>query len=87
MRHDELLLSIAAYRAAWRPRDVNRLPDPLTGPIESLEELHTRAIDLAQAEVTFRGSNEDWGLLRELALVIAAAAARARYLDSVPIHQ
>jgi hypothetical protein len=86
VRHDQVLLALAAYLAAWKPQDINRLPIALTEAIGTIDELHHRAIDLALAEVNFKGSNADWALLRELALVVGAAAARARYLETLPVH-
>jgi hypothetical protein len=82
----QLLLTVAAYLAAWRPVDMNRLPADLTSPIDSAAKLHHRAMDVTVAEVSFSGSNADWALLRELALVITAAAQRARYLESLNVH-
>ena len=86
LRHDELLLAVAAYLSMWRPQDINRIPTALTRRIESIEVLYERAVDLALVEVNFKGSNDDWALLRELALVVGAAAARARYLETLPVH-
>ena len=79
--HDELLLTVTAYLGYWQPQDINRLPIKLTAPIRSIDELHHRAIELIQAETTFRGSNADWTLLGDLAMVMTAAAKRASYLD------
>lgn len=83
---EQLLLTVAAYLAAWRPVDMGRVPAQLTTRIESIEKLHHRALDVAMAEVTFRGPHADWALLTELAQVITAAAARARYLESLSVN-
>lgn len=81
MLHEELLLVVGAYLGEWRPQDIIRIPIRLTCPIVSLDHLHQRAIELIHAEVNFRGSNADWGLLGELTVVITAAAVRARSID------
>ena len=78
---EEILRTMDAYLGQWRPPEVKRLPLALTAPIRSSDELHARAIDLVRAETNFRGTNRDWLLLSELALVITAAAARARLLE------
>jgi hypothetical protein len=83
---DEVMLTVAAYLGTWRPQDVTRLPVALTCRIQSPTELQHRALDLAVAEVTFKGSNSDWKLLRELAQVVTTAAARAHQLNSAPVH-
>jgi predicted Zn-dependent peptidase len=83
---DELLLVVAAYFGSWRPQDFSRLPGTLTAPIRTLDELHTRAVELAHAELGFKGSKTDWDLLRQVALVISAASDRARYLESIAVQ-
>jgi hypothetical protein len=84
---EELLLVVAAYLGTWRPQDINRLAVTLTAPIRSLDELHTRAVEVAHADTKFKGSSADWELLRQLGLVISAAAARARYLEATLLRQ
>ena len=80
---EELLLVVAAYLGHWRPQEINRLPVPLTAPVRTLDELHIRAVELAHADMKFKGSNADWDLLRQLSLVISAAATRARHLEAI----
>jgi hypothetical protein len=75
------MLLLHAYFGSWRPQDINRLPIRLTAPMRSIDDLHSRAIELVHAETSFRGSNADWLLLGELALVITAAASRANHLE------
>ena len=79
--HDELMHVVKAYLGAWRPQDINRLPVRLTAPIPSVDALHDRAIEMIHAEKDFKGSNADWTLLRDLAMVTTAAAARALNLE------
>jgi hypothetical protein len=86
MNTEQLLLTMGAYLAAWRPVDMNRIPPQLTTRIDSIEKLHNRALDVAMAEVTFSGPNADWALLNELAQVMTTAAARARYLESLSVN-
>jgi hypothetical protein len=77
----ELPLTVGAYLGAWSVQEINRLSVRLTAPIRSIDDLHHRAIELVQAETNFRGSNANWTLLGDLAMVITAAAARARFLE------
>lgn len=86
MTTDQLLLAVAAYFSAWTVQDLNRIPPGLAFPIRTIEDLHIRAIEASHAEVSFKGAPDDWVLCRELALVIAGAAARARYLESLKVH-
>ena len=81
---DELMHVVKAYLGAWRTEDINRLPVRLTAPIPSADALRDRAIEMIHAEKDFKGSNADWELLRDLAMVTTAAAARALDLELRP---
>ena len=86
---EELLLVVAAYLSAWPIEELMRLPQSLVAPIRSPDELAARAVELNHAEIDFAGNSEAQDALRELALVISAAAARLAFLQSprVALHK
>lgn len=82
---DEVLKAVATYLGSWRFSEQVSVPSRLLTPIPSVEELHRRAKELAQTEAE-PNTTFDRERLRDLALVISTAAARAYHLQRMKIH-
>jgi hypothetical protein len=76
---EHLLLVVAAYLGGWTDNEL-KLMGLRRAPVESIAALQLRATEFAEANANFNGDPEDRLWLRDLALVISTAAARARHL-------
>ena len=81
---DQLVRIVRAYLASWRPEQLRELPLEVgSTALADSEDIAARAVIAAQAELKAHnggGANE---LLREMALTLAAAASRLRYLTAM----
>jgi hypothetical protein len=79
---EHLLLVVGAYLGIWTNDELKHIG--LTrASIGSIDDLKRLAIELADANVNFRGSPHERLWLRDLALVVSTAAARSRHLGMV----
>lgn len=83
---DTLMLVVAAYQSGWRAEDRAHVPDDLAAPVDSPEELHSRAVGLVRADAQFSGKSDEYPYLRELTLTISFAVNRLRYLQSLKVQ-
>ena len=80
---DQLIATVRAYLAQWRPEDLASLPVEVGSPVlRSCEEIPLRAVVAAQADLKARPDEPAALLLREMALTMMAAASRLRFLTS-----
>ena len=81
---DEVMRQVCAYLANWTPEQRGHLPLLLASPVLSdTESLIARAVIASRAELLFDGPPVAHALLREMALTLAVAASRLRYLRSL----
>jgi hypothetical protein len=80
---DQLMLVVSGYLSGWSGDALRQLPIFLTGPITSSEELMARAVAANRAEIQYDGPPEKYPYLREMALTLAFAASRLRYLQAL----
>src|SRR5689334_2524039 len=78
---DELTRLIRAYLRCWTPEQLSSLPwDLAATALCDAEDIVARAVIASRFELKFEGSDEKRRLLRHMALVMAAAATRLRFL-------
>ena len=81
---DEVMRVVRAYLANWTPEQLGHLPLLLASPLlQDTESLVARAVVASRAELMFEGPKVAHALLREMALTLAVAASRLRYLRSL----
>lgn len=83
MDFDELMLVVAAYMGGWTRDELLMLPLSLASKINSSDELMARAVDASRAEIQFVGEQSRYPYMREMALTLAFAASRLRYLQAM----
>ncbi len=77
----ELLRVVRAYLAAWRPQQLNHLPYDLAAiALMDSEDIVSRALLASREELKSDGSGERYHYLREMALTLACAANRLRFI-------
>jgi|SRR5688572_20884851 hypothetical protein len=80
---DQLLQAVRAYLAAWPAEALALLPIDLAATaLPDTDAIYARAFLASRAELAHTGQEPGYPLLRELALTLAAAAARLRTLES-----
>ena len=80
---DHLLRALRSYLAAWPAEALELLPVELAVPVlADTESIYTRAYVASRAELALTGEEPGYVALREMALTLAAAAARLRTLES-----
>jgi hypothetical protein len=80
---DQLMLVVGAYMSSWSREELLMLPLSLASPIGGSEQLMDRAVDASRAEVQYQGEAEKYPYLRQMALTLAFAASRLRYLQAL----
>lgn len=81
---DDLMRLVRAYLANWTPEQLGHMPVLLASPaLPDSETLVARAVIASRAELMFDGPKVAHALLREMALTLAVAASRLRYLRSL----
>ena len=80
---DQLMQVVDAYLKSWSREQLLYLPLGVVLPVRNMQELMARAVDASLAEVHFTGPAEQHRLLREMALTLAFAASRLRYLQAL----
>ena len=81
---DELMLVVSAYLQSWADDDLAYLPPELRArTLGGSADLATRAVVASRAEINFSRHGKDYPYLREMALTLAAAMSRLRYLQSL----
>jgi hypothetical protein len=78
---DQLMRVMRVYLVGWSHDQLRRLPADLgaVGLVNS-DDLVARAVVASRAELRFEGDPDDHELLREMALTLACAATRLRFL-------
>jgi len=80
---DDIVHLMRAYLQGWAPEQLAHLPLVLASPnLDGSDTLVARAVIASRAELLFQGPPVAHALLREMALTLAAAASRLRYLRS-----
>lgn len=78
----ELMRVTRAYLAAWKPQQLRHVPwDLAATALPSPEALVARAVLTSREELKCEGTDLERWLLREMALTLAAAAHRLRFLE------
>lgn len=81
---DAVMRLVRFYLGNWTPEQLGHLPLLLASPIlPDSEALVARAVIASRAELMFDGPKVAHALLREMALTLAVAASRLRYLRSL----
>lgn len=81
---DDVMRLVRAYLANWTPEQLGHMPVLLASPaLPDSETLVARAVIASRAELMFDGPKVAHALLREMALTLAVAASRLRYLRSL----
>jgi hypothetical protein len=78
---DQLVRVVRTYLLAWRPEQLEQLPNDLaaTALVEA-GDIIFRAGIASRVELGFSGTPAQHALLREMALTFAAAATKLRFL-------
>ena len=80
---DALVRLAKSYYCTWTPEQLDKLPWVVTSaPPISSEAIVSCAVLASREELKFDGAPEQHNLLREMALTMAAAATRLRFLRS-----
>ena len=80
---ESVLRVVREYLAQWSPEALAQLPTDLAATaLPSCDVIHTRAFTASQAELCMRSDDPRHPALRDLALVLTAAAGRLQVLDS-----
>ena len=81
---DELTNVVRAYLRCWTPEQFNALPWDLGAPaLCNSEDIVARAVIANRFELKFEGTEEQHRLVRQMALTLAAAATRLRFLKGL----
>jgi hypothetical protein len=81
---DQLMAVVSAYLASWTDEELALMPEELRGrTIRGSSDLATRAVLASRWEINFSRHGKDYPYLREMALTLAAAMSRLRYLQSL----
>lgn len=81
---DEVMRLVRFYLGNWKPEQLAHLPVLLSSPtLYDTDMLVARAVIASRAELLFEGPKVAHALLREMALTLAVAASRLRYLRSL----
>ncbi|HET9580146.1 MAG TPA: hypothetical protein VFP44_20120 [Usitatibacter sp.] len=81
---DQLTAAVAAYLAQWRPQELAMLPVEVSaGVLDSSEEIPSRAVVAARAELKVDVDAPSAPFLRDMALTMMAAATRLRFLTAL----
>lgn len=77
----ELVRVVRAYLGAWRPQELNQLPYDLAATaLMDSEDIVSRALLASREELKSDGCGERYHYLREMALTLACAANRLRFM-------
>lgn len=80
---DAVVRLAKSYYCTWTPEQLEKLPRVVTAnPPTSCEAIVECAVLASRAELKFDGTPDQYSLLREMALTMAAAATRLRLLRS-----
>ena len=80
---ESLLGAVREYLGQWSPEALAQLPADLAAPtLPACDVIHTRAFTASQAELAMRTDDPRHAALREMALVLTAAAGRLQVLHS-----
>ena len=78
------MLVVSAYLNSWTDEELAYLPAELRArTIGGSTDLAARAVIASRAEINFSRHGKDYPYLREMALTLAAAMSRLRYLQSL----
>ena len=81
---DDVVRLVQAYLENWTPEQFSHVPLVLASPqLQDSDTLAARAVIASRAELMFDGPQVAHALLREMALTLAAATSRLRYLHSL----
>lgn len=80
---DAVVRIARSYYCTWTPEQLEQLPWAVTStPPTSMDAIVSCAVLASRAELKFEGTSTQHDLLREMALTMAAAATRLRFLRS-----
>ena len=80
---DAVVRLARSYYCTWTPEQLEQLPWVVTAnPPITTKTIVDCAVLASRAELKFDGTREQYGMLREMALTMAAAATRLRQLRS-----
>jgi hypothetical protein len=80
---DAVVRLAKSYYCTWTPEQLEKLPFVVTAcPPVSCDAIVECAVLASRAELKFDGTPDHHNLLREMALTMAAAATRLRFLRS-----
>jgi hypothetical protein len=81
---DQLMQAASGYLKSWTDHQLAMLPPDLRGRfLTSTQDLADLAVAASRAEIQFSSRGVDYPVLREMALTLAAAVSRLRYLESL----
>jgi hypothetical protein len=85
---DQLVGTVRAYLAEWTPDELAALPAEIAFTLlRSSEEIPSRAVIAARAELKAKTDDPATLLLREMALTMMAAASRLRFLGALRVRE
>ena len=81
---DQLMLVVSGYLDSWTDEELALLPQELRSrTLAGSADLAARAVTASRSEINFSRHGKDYPYLREMALTLAAAMSRLRYLQSL----
>ena len=81
---DQLMHAASGYLRSWTDHQLAMLPPDLRAhPLSSTQDLADMAVAASRAEIQFSARGVDYPVLREMALTLAAAVSRLRFLESM----
>ena len=81
---DQLMHAASGYLRSWSDNQIAMLPPDLRHRVlTSTQDLADIAVAASRAEIQFSSRGADYPVLREMALTLAAAVSRLRYLESI----